>query len=357
MVNESRARKREAREGLFFIIIIINIFFFFKKTTSLSIFPAVRMSSESITEEQMREIQRLLSFPPGRPASPFAVLGIPDDQICTITTAEVSKLYRRLSLLLHPDKCLHPQTSEAFAVVQKSYGMLSQEPVLVQLQRAEERRRQQGQRPEAEGSRKREREEVPLGHRTCLATSGLSTTAQKAQEIQRILSCSSNAYFDILDLDPEADFGKREAGKEEESGSSPTEVFVRKLYRRMAQALHPDKCPLPDAAAAFQRVEKAYQELQELKKFVRHKAAYQQQKRKASLLQRSRAMAERPTTHVPKSFEERHEALRKEQQLEAARLAEMAEERKRRKEEEAREQAKLAAQLERQRREWKNLML
>ena len=42
---------------------------------------------------------------------------------------------------------------------------------------------------------------------------------------------------------------------------SADEAMIRKSYRMMAKLLHPDKCSLPEAEAAFKRVKDAFESL------------------------------------------------------------------------------------------------
>lgn len=383
------------------------------------------------TEEQSKQVERLLRFGTGRPTSPFDVLEISPEEVLTVTTTAVTKKFRHLSLILHPDKCPHPEAGVAFAILEKSYNALRQEAVLLQLQRAERKKREQEQQErddKEQKARKREfgqkrdrvggeergrslgmrREEEggpspphssatripPLGKRSHLSPTGVSSEAQKEAEIKRILSCALTNYFDILDVDPEADFdslvggassssssslGEREGGGEggrsgassagvEEHASS--ERFIRKTYRRLAQSLHPDKCHLPGAVEAFQRVERAQLELVDAKKFIRYKAGYQQARKKEDLLQRSRGTGcgfgfggmmagESGSGNEVEDdpLEARRAADRREQVLKAARLAEEIAEKKRREEAAAEEDAALGAMLEKQRKGWKELMM
>ncbi|PHJ18725.1 hypothetical protein CSUI_007443 [Cystoisospora suis] len=52
--------------------------------------------------------------------SPFQVLLLGPDA----TEDDIRKQYRKLSLLIHPDKCKHPKAQEAFQVVNKAYEQL-----------------------------------------------------------------------------------------------------------------------------------------------------------------------------------------------------------------------------------------
>lgn len=368
-----------------------------------------------LTEEQSKEVERLLAFGTGRPTSPFEVLLIPPEDVLTVTTTDITRKFRQLSLQLHPDKCPHPEAGTAFSILEKSYNALRQEAVLLQLQRAERKKREQQRSTEQDANEQRERakalgqkrareEEVvvvgtgvipPLGQRSCLSATGVSSDAQKEAEIQRILSYPANSYFEILDVDPESDWdttsavrstsktrevkggtaattsgggGSSSPSSNGEEGSESSERQIRKIYRRIAQALHPDKCDLPGTVEAFQRVERAHMELVDPKKFIRYKVGYQQAKKKEELLRRSRGTSsffgvgerERMTGFREggdDSLEARCAADRREQALKAARLAEEIAAKKKREKEEAEETASLGAMLEHQRKGWKDMMM
>eukprot|EP00920_Eleutheroschizon_duboscqi_P035900 GHVT01086862.1.p1 GENE.GHVT01086862.1~~GHVT01086862.1.p1 ORF type:complete len:337 (+),score=76.06 GHVT01086862.1:238-1248(+) len=53
-------------------------------------------------------------------ASPYQVLLIGPDA----ETAEIKKQYRKISLLIHPDKCSHPKAHEAFQILTKAYEQM-----------------------------------------------------------------------------------------------------------------------------------------------------------------------------------------------------------------------------------------
>lgn len=308
-------------------------------------------------------IERLLACG-ARRASPFEVLDIPPADILRLTTADVAKRYRPIALMLHPDKCDHPQASDAFQVAQRSYAILSQEAVLAELQRAEEKRQTKVNQEAAEARERKERAAATpqgsLGKRSFLPLSGIPTAEQKANEIKRLLTaCRPTDYFGLLDLNPlqgdEAGSSSSTGGRMGEEESSVIEAKVTKKYRKMAQALHPDKCDLPNAAAAFQCVEKAYQELKDPKKYAHWKAFLQQERRKA--MRGGRGGDGITGMSDPMSFDERREAAMREHLLASARVAEESMEKKRRVELAEQEKAKMAAELERQRSEWKDLMM
>ncbi|KAA0060165.1 DnaJ-like protein subfamily C member 8 [Cucumis melo var. makuwa] len=55
--------------------------------------------------------------------NPFEYLKLPFDA----SPEEVKRQYRKLSLLVHPDKCKHPQSKEAFAALAKAQQLLLDE--------------------------------------------------------------------------------------------------------------------------------------------------------------------------------------------------------------------------------------
>lgn len=360
----------ETRIAIIFIIIVAvrALFFFFLAET--------KIKSKTMSEEQQAaEITRLLACE-ARKASPFEFLQL---DIATCELSDVNRQYRKIALLLHPDKCSLPNASAAFHAAEKVHKSLSQEPIFYHLKRAFQKKQdrlaeegkaplrgdgaQGGPSPSSASSlntagRKRSRDpedELPpiaFGSLTQLATSGLSSDAQKAAEIRRVLQCKATDFFVILDVDP----------------ATCTVADVDRRYRKMAQALHPDKCQLPHVDSAFTVFEKAHKELADAKKLVRFKMAFEQQRKKEAAL---RAAAQQGRQGGPGSHsglasshltaEERlqqrkAEALRN-QQFEAMRLGEAAARRRREKEAKEKEDAELAAELERQRKEWKDLQL
>ncbi|EHA8590503.1 putative J domain-containing protein spf31 [Cocos nucifera] len=69
-----------------------------------------RFLAEVSEVERDNEVVRILSC---FKLNPFEHLNLPFDS----STDDVKKQYRKLSLLVHPDKCKHPQAKEAFAGV------------------------------------------------------------------------------------------------------------------------------------------------------------------------------------------------------------------------------------------------
>ncbi|ONK65426.1 uncharacterized protein A4U43_C07F36970 [Asparagus officinalis] len=81
------------------------------------------------------EILRILSC---FKLNPFEHLNSPFDS----STDDVKKQYRKLPLMVHPDKCKHPQAKEAFAALAKAQQLLldpqEREYVLSQVNNAKE---------------------------------------------------------------------------------------------------------------------------------------------------------------------------------------------------------------------------
>ncbi|KAH9659516.1 J domain-containing protein [Citrus sinensis] len=70
--------------------------------------------------ERDNEVLRILSC---FKLNPFEYLNLPFD----VTPDDIKKQYRKLSLLVHPDKCKHPQAKEAFGALAKAQQLLSDE--------------------------------------------------------------------------------------------------------------------------------------------------------------------------------------------------------------------------------------
>jgi len=312
------------------------------------------------------EIDRLLAFPAGR-ASPFAILGL-DIAGCEIS--DVNKAFRKIALLLHPDKCHLPSAGDAFHVAEKAHKLLSNENVLTRLKLADIKQRER-QEQEATSSLPPMRSGAPssstaaapiveaqlppepsFGSLSKLAPRGPSDVGQKAAETRRVLGCKDADYFLILDVHP----------------ITCTVADIKARYRHMASQLHPDKCGLPHVTDAFKKFVKAYEELSDEKKLPRYRKAYEQQRqsaiRAAELRQRQQSLhTSSPSTgsYAGMTPEERRAQLKRdllrEQQLEAARLADEAVRKRRKTETEQRDAKELSDELERQRKEWKDLQL
>ncbi|KAK7198605.1 DnaJ domain containing protein [Novymonas esmeraldas] len=323
--------------------------------------------------QQTAEIARLLQCE-ARKASPFDYLQL---DIATCELTDVNRQYRRIALLLHPDKCALANATDAFHVAEKVHKSLSQESVFYHLKRAYQRQQDRlaeegtsaaggagGQKRGREGeatttttaaARAGQPPPIAFGSLSQLAATGLSSDAQKAAEIRRVLTCKATDYFLILDVDPH----------------SCAVADVDRRFRKMAQALHPDKCQLPHVQEAFTVFEKAHKELAEEKKLVRFKVAFEQQRKKEAALAAAATQrgggggggvgagafgCEEGLTADERLQKRRVEALR-DQQLEAARLGEEAARRRKLKEEKQKEENALSAELERQRKEWGDLQL
>ncbi|KAH7561314.1 hypothetical protein JRO89_XS10G0210500 [Xanthoceras sorbifolium] len=85
--------------------------------------------------ERDNEVARILSC---FKLNPFEYLNLPFDA----SLDDVKKQYRKLSLMVHPDKCKHPQAKEAFGALAKAQQLLSDEQerdyVLTQVNAAKE---------------------------------------------------------------------------------------------------------------------------------------------------------------------------------------------------------------------------
>ena len=58
------------------------------------------------------------------PTAFYDILGL-EEVKATVTEAEIKKAYRKLSLLTHPDKNGHEHADEAFKMVSRAFGVLS----------------------------------------------------------------------------------------------------------------------------------------------------------------------------------------------------------------------------------------
>ncbi|CAK7332045.1 unnamed protein product [Dovyalis caffra] len=85
--------------------------------------------------ERDNEVARILSC---FKLNPFEYLNLPFES----SPEDVKKQYRKLSLLVHPDKCKHPQAKEAFGALAKAQQLLldvqEREYVLTQVNSAKE---------------------------------------------------------------------------------------------------------------------------------------------------------------------------------------------------------------------------
>ncbi|EAN85183.1 hypothetical protein C3747_31g59 [Trypanosoma cruzi] len=179
---------------------------------------------------------------------------------------------------------------------------------------------------------------------------------EQAEEIRRLLHCAASKAdaFAILELDAQ----------------SCALSDINRNFRKIVLKVHPDKCTLTKAADAFHVAENAHKLLSNEAVLVRLKIAHKKkQEREEEEAARRQATASAvggggtvgTVDDANLSKEERVRLRRREQlveqQLEAARLAEEAARKKQRVERETRERAELAAELERQRKEWKDLNL
>lgn len=78
-------------------------------------------NQEDYTDEQKRAVERVFKY---RPKDYFQILGIPDPS----TKEESKKAYKKLSLLLHPDKNRYKGAVEAFKRKQDSVVLFRTNP-------------------------------------------------------------------------------------------------------------------------------------------------------------------------------------------------------------------------------------
>ncbi|MQM02291.1 hypothetical protein Taro_035057, partial [Colocasia esculenta] len=85
--------------------------------------PAVVAEAESANEaERFEEVARIIGVEPDKP---YDVLGVN----WKMSSENIKKKYWKLSLMVHPDKCSHPQAHEAFVILNKAFKLL-QDPEL-----------------------------------------------------------------------------------------------------------------------------------------------------------------------------------------------------------------------------------
>lgn len=168
-------------------------------------------------------------------------------------------------------------------------------------------------------------------------------------EVQRLLQCQKeNADpFTILKVDL----------------ATCTVDDVSKSFRKIVVLVHPDKCKIDQAGTAFHVAEKAYRTLEVESNILRLREAAARKAKKEEAMRARRAAANShsgdpatDSTTASLNPQERREALKRdrlqETQLEAARLAEETEAKRRRVEQQRAEQTEMAAELKRQAEEW-----
>lgn len=82
------------------------------------------LAPESETNPQIAAITRIRSQ---RPTSFYRILGLDKMQYDSITQTEIKKAFRKLSLLVHPDKNKHDGAEEAFKMINRAYETLGDE--------------------------------------------------------------------------------------------------------------------------------------------------------------------------------------------------------------------------------------
>ena len=71
-----------------------------------------------MTEECENIIKKIISKNSSK--NPYSILEIPYDA----TDDQIKRQYRKLALLIHPDKCRIPQSSDAFHILEEAYSTL-----------------------------------------------------------------------------------------------------------------------------------------------------------------------------------------------------------------------------------------
>jgi len=72
-------------------------------------------------------------------ANHFETLGIADFEKCNVE--DIKKVYRKLTLVVHPDKCSDERAADAFGKIDKAYKILSDPATLQRFREAAQRKR------------------------------------------------------------------------------------------------------------------------------------------------------------------------------------------------------------------------
>lgn len=89
-------------------------------------------------QQQEEEIKRILACE-AKKADPFTILGL-DIETCEFP--EIAKRYRKIVVLIHPDKCKLPRSGDAFKIVEKAYRTVPDEGILQRLKIAHTRKKE-----------------------------------------------------------------------------------------------------------------------------------------------------------------------------------------------------------------------
>ena len=120
------------------MIAVLSVFAAFFFLDCKSFFRTLKHRPLMSTDAQAAEIARLLKFATTK-ADVFTVLEISDPT--TLEFGAFTKLFRSKSLLVHPDKCKLPKTSDAFHILDKAYKAVADESAFNKLKVAFQRRK------------------------------------------------------------------------------------------------------------------------------------------------------------------------------------------------------------------------
>lgn len=95
-------------------------------------------AAASSSSSAQDEIARIMACVKNK-ADTFAILGL-DIEICAFP--DIAKKYRRIVVLIHPDKCKLPHASDAFTVVEKAYRAIPDEGILNRLKVAYQKKKE-----------------------------------------------------------------------------------------------------------------------------------------------------------------------------------------------------------------------
>ncbi|KAG2280105.1 hypothetical protein Bca52824_051325 [Brassica carinata] len=98
----------------------------------------VKVDDDAILKSFLAEVGEVERDNRSRQLNPFEHLNLSFDS----STDDVKRQYRKISLMVHPDKCKHPQAQEAFGALAKAQQLLlndqERDYILTQVQAAKE---------------------------------------------------------------------------------------------------------------------------------------------------------------------------------------------------------------------------
>lgn len=146
-----------------------SVFAWFKKRATLRRKPSSQGKTYDLPQNGDAAIKHMLQ---NKDADPYSVLGVPDDA----SDDDIRKQYRRLAVLIHPDKNPDKQAAEAFQILSNSFDILG-DPV-----------KRSNYDTEMAWKRREERRENFGGHRS--PEQFFADLGKKMQEMQNYLHCN-----------------------------------------------------------------------------------------------------------------------------------------------------------------------